>query len=89
MGFHDVAFLPSRASFSTIFLRTCGRSETLRTTTVAGVSKGIVPVKYLRCNKSTFCFSRISLRSQGSLIDVIWPLSDLGILPDVEQWNMS
>ena len=40
MGFHDVAFLPSRASFHTMFLKYCGRSENLGTTkclqTVAG-----------------------------------------------------
>ena len=33
MGFQDVAFLPSIASFSTTFLKNCGRGESLRATT--------------------------------------------------------
>ena len=33
MGFQDVAFLPSPASFSTTFLINCGRGESLRTAT--------------------------------------------------------
>ena len=33
MGSHDVAFLPSKASFSTTFLTNGGRGEGLRTTT--------------------------------------------------------
>ena len=33
MGFQYVAFLPSRASSHTIFLKNCGRGEGLRTTT--------------------------------------------------------
>ena len=33
MGFQDVAFLPSRANFSTTFLKKCGRGEYLGTTT--------------------------------------------------------
>ena len=32
MGFQDVAFMPSRDSFSTTFLRECGRREGFRTT---------------------------------------------------------
>ena len=49
MGFQGVAFLPSRATFSTIFLKKCGIGENLGTTTypksVVGVSKGMLPVK--------------------------------------------
>ena len=33
MGFHDIVFLPTRASFSTTFLKYCSRGESLRTTT--------------------------------------------------------
>ena len=33
MGFLDVAFVPSRASFSATFLKHCGRGESLGTTT--------------------------------------------------------
>ena len=50
MCFHDIASLLSRASVSTTFLSACGRGESLRTVTclktVAGVRKGIRPVKY-------------------------------------------
>ena len=30
-----------------------------------GVIKGMLPVEYIRSNKSSFCVSQISLRSQG------------------------
>ena len=33
--------------------------------TVAWSKQGMLPVKYLRSNKSSFCVSQISLRSQG------------------------
>ena len=33
MGFQDVAFLPSRSSLLTTFLKNCGIGECLRTTT--------------------------------------------------------
>ena len=50
MGFQDVAFLPSRANFSTTFVKICGRDEVLRTVTyltpVVVVSKSMFPVKY-------------------------------------------
>ena len=66
MGFQDLAFLPSRACFFTTFLTNCGRGESLVTTTclktVAGVNKGLLPVKYINSNKATF-FSRISWKS--------------------------
>ena len=58
MGFHNVAYLPFRASFCTTFLINCDRSENLRTTTclkiVAGVNKGMLPVKYFINNKPSF-----------------------------------
>ena len=61
IGFQDVAFLPSRASFSTAFKKNCGRGESLGTTacpkTVVGVSKGMLPVRYLLSNKASFCDS--------------------------------
>ena len=48
-------FCPSWSSFSTIFLRNCFRAECLRTTTclrcVAGVSKGMLPVKFFCSTK--------------------------------------
>ena len=67
MGFRDVAFLPSRASFSSTFLTNYDRGESLRTATslktVVGVSKGMLPVRYFRSDKASFCVSRISWRS--------------------------
>ena len=47
MGFQDVAFLSSRAGFSTTFLNNCGRGESFVTTTctktVVGVKQGHAP----------------------------------------------
>ena len=61
MGFHYVEFLPPPARFCTTFLNKFGRGENLRTTTclktVAGVSKGMHPVKYFHLNKASFCVS--------------------------------
>ena len=58
MSFQDVAFLPSRASFHA-FLKNSGRCESLGTTmslkSVVGVSKGMLPVKYFRSNKTSLC----------------------------------
>ena len=58
MGFQDVAFLPNRSSFATMFPQNCCRGESLRTTTclktVFGVSKGMLPVKYVRSTKLPF-----------------------------------
>ena len=65
MGFLDMAFLPSRDSFSTTFLN-CGRSESLGTTTCLklwlAVSKGMLPVKYICPNEASFYVSCISWR---------------------------
>ena len=58
MGFKDVAFLPSRGSFSTTFFPKCGDGESLFTTTslkvVVGVSKNMLHVKYVCSNKASF-----------------------------------
>ena len=57
MGFQDVAFLPSRASFFTTFLKNCDRRESLWIITclkiVVGVSKGMrtdphTPLSYMQ-----------------------------------------
>ena len=49
MCVQDVAFLPLRASFSTTFLKNCGRGESFVTTTclmtVVEVSNGTLYVK--------------------------------------------
>ena len=58
MDFQDVAFLFSRASFSTTFPQNCDGGESLRTTTchknVVGVSKGMLPVKTSSLRSPTF-----------------------------------
>ena len=61
MGSPDVAFLPSRASFSTTFHEDCGIGESLRTTTcpkiVVGASKGMLPVRLrLWLGQARACF---------------------------------
>ena len=61
MGFQDVAFLPSRVSFSTIFLKNCGRGECLWTTaclkTVSGGKQGHAPCKILLLQQSPYFVS--------------------------------
>ena len=61
MGFQVAGFLPSRASFFTIFIKNCCRDESVRTTTclktVVGVSKGMLPAKYFCSSKASFCVS--------------------------------
>ena len=64
MGFHDVAFLPSCASFSMVFLITCGRGEDLSTTTclklLFGVSKCLLPLRYFCSYKTpSLCLSNV------------------------------
>ena len=58
MGYQDVAFLPSRASFSTTFLKNCGRGESLGTTTflktVVGGRQGHAPCEVLLLQQSLF-----------------------------------
>ena len=60
IGFQDVVFLPSRASFST-FLKNCGRCESLRTTTRL---KSVVGVRYFCSNKASSCVNQILWRSK-------------------------
>ena len=58
-GFQDVAFLPSGASFSAIFLKNCGGGESLRSTTclktVVRSKQGHAPCKMLLFHKVSFC----------------------------------
>ena len=58
MGFQDVTYLSSRASFSNTFLENCGRGESVGTTTypktVARVGKGMLPVRHFCSNKASF-----------------------------------
>ena len=66
MGFQDVVFLFSEASFTTTtFLGNCGRGERLRTITcpksVVEVCKGMLPVRYFCFNKASF----LSVESHG------------------------
>ena len=67
MGFLDVAFLPSRASFPPHFLNIVVEVKALRQPHVLslwlGVSKGIFPMKYFFSNNASFCISRISWKS--------------------------
>ena len=53
MGFQGVAYLSSRASYSTTFLKNCVRGESLRTTTCPKTVVGGKPghVKYLCSTK--------------------------------------
>ena len=61
MGFQDVAFLSSRASCFTTFLKYCGRRIGLGTTTclktVVGGKQGHAPCKILLLHKASFCVS--------------------------------
>ena len=64
MGFQDVAFQPSCASFSTTFLNNCDRgARSLRMTTCLKTVVGVSKVKYFCSNKASFCVSQISWRS--------------------------
>ena len=42
MGFHDVAFLPSRARFSITFHKNCCRGESHETTTCLRIVKTVL-----------------------------------------------
>ena len=57
-GFQDVAFLPSRASFCSTFLKNCDRCYDLGTASclqaVGWMSKGMLPVKSFSYNRSYF-----------------------------------
>ena len=58
MGFQDVSFLPSKASFSTTFPKNCNTGESLRTTTynktVVGGKQGHAPCKILLVQQILF-----------------------------------
>ena len=58
IGSQDIAFTPSRATFSTTFPKKCCRSESPVTTpclnNVVGVSKGMLSIKYSNSNKTFF-----------------------------------
>ena len=62
MGFQDVVFLPSKPSFNTTFLKTCGRGECLGSTTclrtVVGGWQGHAPCKILSLQQSLFMCQR-------------------------------
>ena len=64
MGFQDVAFLPSLASFSTIFLTIVVEVKASGPRHVVelrlGMSKDMLPVKYSRSDKASFCVSSVS-----------------------------
>ena len=61
MDFLDLAFLPSRASFHTTFLRNCGRGDCLRTatclSTLFGGKQGHAPCRILLLQQILFFVS--------------------------------
>ena len=67
--FHNVAFQPPEHDFPPHFLDIVAEVKAAEPPHVLkawlGVSKGMLPVKYIRFNKACFCVSQISLRSQG------------------------
>ena len=60
MAFQDVMFLPSRNRFFTMFLKYCGRGESLVTTTclrtVDGGRQGHAPFKTLLLQQGLFLY---------------------------------
>ena len=65
MGLQGLAFLPSRVSFSTTYLKNCGSGESIGTIGCLwlGVGKGMLHVKYFRSNKASF----VSIKFPGDL----------------------
>ena len=67
MCFQDVAFLNSRASFSTTFPRNCGRGESPRTAklpkTVIGDNQGHAPCQLLQLQHSLFLYQLNSMEN--------------------------
>ena len=61
MGFQDVAFLPSRASYSSTFLNNCGRGKSLGNTTclktAVGCKQGHAPCKIFSLQQNLFVVS--------------------------------
>ena len=87
MGFQDEALRPTQASFSTIFLKICGRGESLwtatRLKTEVGVSKSMLPVKYFCSTEPLFVpFKFHGDHKTATKMRQIWLHSVLGILPD-------
>ena len=95
MAFQDVAFLFSRATFYTTFPSTCGRGESLGTTTcpknvVGGKQVHYAPCKILSLRQSLF----VSVKFHGDhkiviKLRLIWPPSVVGKLPDLRHWCQS
>ena len=73
MGFQDLAFLLSRASLPTTFLKNCGRGESLGKTTCpktpVGVDNGMLPVKYFCSNKAFFVSVKFNEDHKTAYID--------------------
>ena len=88
MSFQDVAFLPSKASFSSTFLRNNGRGEGFCITrcakTVVGGKQGHAPCRILLLQQSLFlCQSNLmEIMILLQRLSKICSPSVLGILPD-------
>ena len=91
MGFQDVVFLPSRACFSTTFLKNCGRGDSLRTTTClrnVDVGKQVLAhCKIFLFQQSLFFVSVLFHGHHKTVVKLvlIWPASVLWILADLRQ----
>ena len=74
MGCQDVAFLPSRASFSTTFISNCGRGESPGITTclkiVVGGKQGPVTCRILSLHQDLF-FMSVKLHEDCHRVEVI------------------
>ena len=95
MGFQDVAFHPSWASFSTTFPKNCGAGESLRTTTclntVVRGKEGHAACKIPSLQQSLFL---VSVEFHGDHKTVtklrwVWPPSIFGILLVLRQLCLS
>ena len=83
MVIHDVASLPSQGSFDTIFLKLCDEVKATKPPHVLElwlmVSKGMLPVKYLRSNKT--CLMSVDCHEDHKMVTrlrYVWPPSVLG-----------
>ena len=95
MGFQDVVFLPSRASFFTTILTNCGIGESLWTNTchktLVGGKQWHSPSKILFLQESPFfvsvesCGGHKTVKRSGK----VWPPTVLWILPDLKRWCVS
>ena len=81
MGFQDVAFQPSQASYYTTSLKQCGSGESPRTTTclntAVGVSKGMLLAKDVTPTKPL----PVSVEFHGD--------HKIVTIPDLRQWCLS